>query len=135
MGQRDDELDEFDRDRDRGLQSGCRYGYGVRRLRSADARDGRPVTVDAGGIQLTGTVQFRAVGDFSTYTITGGNLTTAVGGTTFDVIDVSASAATDATIASVITGGNGVSKTGVGTLTLSGTNIYTGATTISGGTL
>ena len=39
------------------------------------------------------------------------------------------------TIGSVIAGTNGLSKTGAGTLTLSGNNSYTGVTTVSDGTL
>ncbi len=40
-----------------------------------------------------------------------------------------------ATISSAIDGSSGLTKAGAGTLTLSGTNIYTGGTTVSAGTL
>ncbi len=61
-------------------------------------------------------------------TLNGGQLTLGSGG-----IDVSASAST--TIISPIGGADGLTKTGAGTLTLSGNNTFTGGVTISGGTL
>jgi fibronectin-binding autotransporter adhesin len=61
---------------------------------------------------------------------------------TFDVADASSSAASDLTISGNIIdfGGGGLTnaplvKTGVGTLTLSGTNTYNGTTTVDTGTL
>ncbi len=51
-------------------------------------------------------------------------------------ITVETGAATDSvTISSVLAGTNGLTKAGSGTLTLSGNNTYTGATTVSAGTL
>ena len=44
-------------------------------------------------------------------------------------------ATADATIASIVAGANGLSKSGAGILTLSGVNTYTGATAITAGTL
>jgi autotransporter-associated beta strand protein len=53
---------------------------------------------------------------------------------TFDVAD--GTAATDLRISLPISGpGNGITKTGAGTMELSGVNTYTGATTVSAGTL
>lgn len=46
-----------------------------------------------------------------------------------------AGAAMTATIASVLTGSNGMTKSDLGTLVLAGNNTYTGGTTITGGTL
>lgn len=43
--------------------------------------------------------------------------------------------ATDATLSAVISGAGSVTKTGVGILTLTGANVYTGTTTVSAGTL
>ncbi len=62
-----------------------------------------------------------------TVTLSGGTSLNLVG--TTPVIDASA----DATISSVIAGTSVVTKAGIGTLTLSGVNTYTGVTTINAG--
>lgn len=62
------------------------------------------------------------------YTLTGGDLTLTLG-----VIDVDPSKT--ATIASALGGGAGLTKTGTGILSLSGTNTFTGAVNVNGGTL
>jgi autotransporter-associated beta strand protein len=90
---------------------------------------GGTVVVNPGGIQLTGTVQFSATGDNSIYTIQGGNLTVAAGGTFFNVDNVAASGAS-AVIASRIVGTDGISVFGPGTLLLTGANTYGGGTFI-----
>ncbi len=95
-----------------------------RRLRS-----GGTVVVSPGGIQLTGTVDFNATGDNSIYTVRGGNLTVAAGGTSFNVDNVAVSGAS-AVIASNIIGSNGISVFGPGTLLLTGANTYGGGTFI-----
>ena len=66
----------------------------------------------------------------SGYTIQSNTLSVPTGGTT--VIDVQTGTAT---ISSVITGSGALEKSGSGTLKLSGSNTYTGDTTISVGTL
>lgn len=83
------------------------------------------VTIQAGGItanSVTFDTPFAA-----SYIIGGGNLV--LSGTAL------ATANTNATINSVITGSAGLSKLGAGTLTLGGVNTYTGTTTIGVGTL
>lgn len=62
--------------------------------------------------------------------------------TTFQIADITGSAAADLTISSPIANGSGdypgagsLIKTGAGTLALSGTNTYGGSTTVSGGIL
>ena len=97
---------------------------------------GGTVAVDPGGVQLTGTLQFRATGNNSIYTIAGpGVLSVATGGTTFDVGNVSGGTAPSAVIAATIDGVDAVTKTGAGTLTLTGANTYSGGTTIQSGTV
>ena len=94
------------------------------------------VTVDdsAGAVQATG-MQFASSG----YTLTGGTLTLVGSGGNAPIIRVgngaSAGAAMTATLADAIAGTDGLSKTDLGTLVLTGANTYTGATTIGGGTL
>ncbi len=85
------------------------------------------VTVNniAGAVTFSG-MQFMTDG----YVVTGDNLTT----TTAETI-IRADTGVTATIASAITGSGGLVKTDAGTLVLSGTNSYTGGTTIRGGTL
>jgi autotransporter-associated beta strand protein len=90
---------------------------------------GGTVVVNPGGIQLTSTVQFNATGDNSIYTIQGGNLTVAAGGTSLDVGNIAASGAS-AVIASSIVGTDGISVIGAGTLLLTGANTYAGGTFI-----
>ena len=70
---------------------------------------GGTVTVGPGGVQLTGLVQFQATGDNSIYTIQGGSLTVAAGGTMFAVDNVSGSVDPSAVISSAIVGNDGIS--------------------------
>ena len=88
------------------------------------------MTVAPGGVQLTGAVVFDLTGDNSIYTIQGGNLTVASGGTAFSVGPVSGGFGPSAVINSNIIGSDGVNVVGVGTLVLNGTNTYAGGTTI-----
>ena len=90
---------------------------------------GGTVTVAPGGVQLTGSVVFSFTGDNSIYTIQGGELRLAAGGTTFTVLPVLGSNPS-AAIASGITGTDGISVQGIGTLLLTGTSTYAGGTTI-----
>ena len=91
------------------------------------------VTVDngPGAVNFTG-AQFVTSG----YTVAGGTLTTATAETLLQVGNGEMSGAGHtATISAVITGSGGIQKTGRGTLTLTGANTYSGATTVSAGTL
>ncbi len=67
-------------------------------------------------------------------TISGANVLTLSRSSGEPTIDVTQSGRTLA-ISSEITGGNGLQKNGLGILTLSGTNTYSGGTVINGGTL
>ncbi|SHO65927.1 autotransporter-associated beta strand repeat-containing protein, partial [Pseudoxanthobacter soli DSM 19599] len=92
------------------------------------------VTVDTGAGQVATTgMQFVTSG----YEVTGGTLT--LTGTDPAVIRVGdgteAGAATVATVSSVLAGTSGLTKSDLGTLVMTADNIYTGGTTISGGTL
>lgn len=88
------------------------------------------VTIAPEGVSAAG-LQFAVNG----YTITGGTLTLTAPAT-LRVGDGSAGGAGySATIASGIAGSGGLDKTDLGMLILSGTNSYTGGTTVSGGVL
>ncbi|MEI9898084.1 MAG: autotransporter-associated beta strand repeat-containing protein [Chthoniobacter sp.] len=84
-------------------------------------------TVTLGGPITANSLTFHAVGS-GAYIITGNTLTNTTGAITADVA---------ATISSVLAGSSGLTKSGVGTLTLGGTsaNTYTGVTTINAGEL
>jgi fibronectin-binding autotransporter adhesin len=91
------------------------------------------VTVDGslGGIAVTG-MQFASDG----YRVEGDSITLADAATTIRVGDgTTSSAGTEATIASELTGSGGLVKDDHGTLTLTGTNSYTGGTIVKGGNL
>ncbi|MBL0182053.1 MAG: autotransporter-associated beta strand repeat-containing protein [Chitinophagaceae bacterium] len=69
-----------------------------------------------------------------------GNITNTTGGTTARTITIGSDNSSPATYSGAIsngtnTGGVSLTKTGTGTLTLSGTNTYTGVTTVSAGVL
>ena len=94
------------------------------------------------GGTVTGTADLRAVGGtvisslpsaISSTLAQFGGFSLFYGAATFDVAD--GTAATDLGISCVISGGNGLTKTGAGTLDLSGVNTYTGNTTVNAGTL
>lgn len=92
------------------------------------------VTAGAGGgaLDVGGGMQFFVDG----YKVTGDALNLSASATPIRVGDgTSAGAGMTATVSSVITGSGGINKTDLGTLILSGTNSYTGGTTISAGTL
>ena len=102
-------------------------GYGQAWVAGSDADfagNGTAYTVTVSGIQSVGNITFDTGGG---YTLSGG--TVSLGGGTIAVNT------SDATIASVIDGTSGLTKTGAGILTLSGPNIYAGTTTVTGGTL
>ena len=84
-----------------------------------------PFTVTVSGNQSIGGLTFNTTG----YTLSGGTLT---GAATTNALTI---ASGTATISSVLSGSNAFTKEGAGTLTLSGANTYTGATTVSAGTL
>ncbi|MNO29715.1 Outer membrane protein IcsA autotransporter precursor [compost metagenome] len=76
------------------------------------------------------TVSGLSIGATSTYAFNGAAVITLGGSSpTIEVLGG------NSTIAVVLAGNNGLTKTGSGTLVLSGQNTYTGTTTISGGTL
>jgi autotransporter-associated beta strand protein len=80
------------------------------------------ITLGAGEVALSLDLQ-------SAYTLTGGDLTLGAGGTT------NVGGAVSATVNSALLGANGVTKTGTGTLILSGANTFTGATAVNAGIL
>src|SRR5882724_7204651 len=102
-------------------------------LGGSTATSAAVVSTGAGTLTLGGTVTYDATNNPLGATISG-NL--ALGGTrTFSIGD-SSNAANDLTVSAVVSGaGFGLTKTGAGTLTVSGLNTYTGQTLIQGGTL
>ena len=91
---------------------------------------GGTVTVTPGGVQLTSLMGFDLTGDGSIYTIQGGDLRLAPGGTTFITNDVTGTGDPSAAIVSRITGSGGISVQGPGILALLGANTYAGDTFI-----
>ena len=101
----------------------------------------------SGGTTITGgLVNFADGANLGTANITldGGGLQWAIGNVTdisarLEAIGASGATfdtnANDVTLASVLSGTGGITKSGNGVLTLSGTNTYSGATTLNGGTL
>jgi autotransporter-associated beta strand protein len=92
---------------------------------------GGTVTVSAGGIQLTSTVQFSGTGDNSPYTIQGGPQTLATGGTTFNVTTGNFFTPSGVILSNIV-GNGGAAVTGSGIITFGSTNTYAGGTLVSG---
>ena len=89
------------------------------------------ITVTNSGIWFNGINYSPAAA--SSFTISGGTLN--LSGSTTPTINVSATSGNGLTISSQLAGTAGFSKSGVGVLTLSASNAYSGATTVSAGTL
>ena len=101
------------------------------------AADSHINTVVMTGGQITGS-QFNPHGNFTinasaNQALISSNVSLAAANIDFNVGD--GAQASDLLVSGVISSGNGLSKSGAGTMTLSGANTYTGATTISAGTL
>jgi autotransporter-associated beta strand protein len=96
------------------------------------------VLIGNGGLlTLGGDVTYDAANNPNGALITGtgtGTLALGAASRTFNIGDSSA-AASDLTISAIISGAFGITKTGAGELTLSGSNTYTGTTTVSNGVL
>jgi fibronectin-binding autotransporter adhesin len=90
---------------------------------------GGAVTIQGSGINAAAGLEFATDG----YSLAGGRLTLTGSSTAANTVTVGSGAT--ATIASVLAGSGGVNKAGPGTLVLSGSNTYTGGTTVAAGTL
>lgn len=90
---------------------------------------GDTVTV-SGTVAAAAGMEFQSTG----YTVTGGDAINLTGATPAENI-ISTATGVTASIATNITGSNGMTKAGAGTLVLTGDKTYTGGTTISGGIL
>jgi autotransporter-associated beta strand protein len=86
-------------------------------------------------LTLGGNVTYDATNNPAGATITGAIGFVALGGNRAFVVGDSTSAATDLSVAPTITGAFSLTKEGAGTLSLAGTNTYTGGTVINAGTL
>jgi autotransporter-associated beta strand protein len=93
------------------------------------------VATGAGTLTLGGTVTFSATNNPLGSTISG-NLSLGAATRTFNIAD-SVNAADDLTVSAIVSeaAGAGLTKTGAGTLVLSGLNTYTGPTSVAAGTL
>jgi len=87
----------------------------------------------SGTVTVSGTVAPEAGINFTTtgYTVTGGTINLAGGNVTANTITTNSSVT--ATIESTLTGSNGLTKAGAGTLNVSGANSYAGSTEIAAG--
>ena len=96
---------------------------------------GANVTTGAGTLNLGGNVTLAVNGTGAVGAVISGNL--ALGGATRTFTVADGTAASDLTVSALMSGGAnlGITKAGVGTLTLSGANTYTGVTTVNAGTL
>lgn len=101
--------------------SGVSSGGALRNVSGANNYAGA-VTLGIGGARINNDVA-------NALTLTGGLATNVAGDVTFGGVG-------NTTVSTIgINGGGGLTKDGAGTLTLSATNTYIGATTVSGGTL
>jgi fibronectin-binding autotransporter adhesin len=92
------------------------------------------VTMTSGTLNLGGNLTYNAANDPNGATISGGTL--GLGANRVFTVADSAAASSDLTISSVISGaGFGIDKQGAGTFVLAGANTYTGATTVTDGTV
>jgi fibronectin-binding autotransporter adhesin len=87
----------------------------------------------SGNVTLSGTNSYTGGTTVSGGTLTG--TTSSLQGNILNNAAVAFSQSTDGTYAGVMSGTGGLTKSGTGNLTLTGTNSYTGGTTVSGGTL
>ncbi|WP_440675956.1 autotransporter-associated beta strand repeat-containing protein [Candidatus Pelagibacter sp. HIMB1593] len=114
-------------------------GDGTLTLSGANTYTGA-TTVSAGTLNVTGTLSDDTaitVSSGATYDVDASDTIKSIDGAgTIDIASgqtLTAGDATNKTFSGVIQGSGGLAKTGTGTLTLSGTNTYTGDTTISQG--
>lgn len=99
----------------------------------ATATSTNQVTTGAATLSLNGNVTSLNTGN-PLGSLISGNLNLGSATRTFTIGD-SLSTANELEITAVVSGSGGVTKSGTGTLTLSGANTYTGKTTVSAGTL
>ena len=92
-----------------------------------------PATVTLDGNRTVGAMTFGNTNDFNwTLASTGGSVLTLAAGSGTPLVTVQDNAAT---LSSIITGNQGLTKAGPGTLVLAGANTYTGGTTLESGIL
>jgi fibronectin-binding autotransporter adhesin len=87
-----------------------------------------PIPSTGAAIALTSGEAAKTITFNDNYTLSGGDLNVATG-------TITVASSKTATISSTLTGNAGINKSGAGALVLSGTNTYSGGTTVSAGTL